>query len=72
MKILTYIIIIIAILVLVFFIDAGLVWLACWGLNAIGIHTIGGWNVVFSWPLVVVVMVITALFGSIFKINTKD
>ena len=50
-----------------FLIDAGVVWLLCWGLNAIGIHSICGWNVTFSWPLVVVFVIITCVLSGIFK-----
>ena len=50
-----------------FLIDAGVVWLLCWGLNVIGVHSIGGWNVTFSWPLVVVFVIITCVLSGIFK-----
>jgi len=62
---------IVATLALCFFIDAGLVWVICWGLNAIGIHTIGGWQVQFSWPLVIVVILISYLLSGIFKITVN-
>jgi hypothetical protein len=50
-----------------FLLNAGLVWLLCWGLKAIGITAIGGWTVAFSWPLVllftVVYMILHGIFG---------
>ena len=52
---------------LVFGIDAIIVWLLCWGLKAIGIVSIFGWTVAFSWPLVVVVMIITFIFNGKLK-----
>ena len=60
---------IIAALALGFFIDAGIVWIICWGLNVIGIHSIGSWQVQFSWPLVIVVILISSLFGRFFRVN---
>ena len=48
---------------LVFGLNAIVVWLLCWGLKAIGIVSIFGWTVAFSWPLVVVFMVISSIFG---------
>lgn len=60
-------IIILLFFIIAFLIDAGLVWLLCWGLNTIGVHTIGSWTVQFSWPLVIVIIVITSLLSSIFK-----
>ena len=48
---------------LVFGLNAIIVWLLCWGLKAIGIVSIFGWTVAFSWPLVVVFMVISSIFG---------
>ncbi len=47
----------------VFGLNAIVVWLLCWGLKAIGIVSIFGWTVAFSWPLVVVFMVISSIFG---------
>ena len=48
-----------------FIINAGLVWVICWGLKAIGITTIGSWTVAFSWPLVIV---FTAIYYVIYGI----
>ena len=66
-----FFLIVIAILAVCFFIDAGLVWAICWGLNAIGIHSIGGWQVQFSWPLVIVVILISSLLSGIFKVTVN-
>ncbi len=54
-----------------FFIDAGIVWVLCWALKAIGITTILGWKVAFSWPLVLVVMIISSIFGGTRYIKEK-
>ena len=59
----------VVVLAFCFFIDAGIVWAICWGLNAIGIHSIGGWQVQFSWPLVIVVILISSLLSGIFKVT---
>ena len=50
-----------------FLINAGVVWALCWGLNAIGITSIGGWTVQFSWPLVVVFTLATIIIGGFFR-----
>lgn len=49
-----------------FLLNAGFVWVICWALNAIGIHTIAGWTVQFSWPLVVVFTLICCLISGFF------
>jgi len=38
------------------------VWFLCWGLK-----TIGGWAVTFSWPLVLVFVIVCSTLGGIFK-----
>jgi hypothetical protein len=43
------------------------VWLICWGLKAIGITSIFGWTVSFSWPLVLVFTLVTASFKTVVK-----
>jgi hypothetical protein len=47
----------IALILLVIAMDLGenalFVLAICWGLKAIGIYTIFGWTVGFSWPLVI-------------------
>ena len=58
---------IIIVLALAFAIDAGIVWLLCWSLNGIGVHTIGGWTVQFSWPLVVLFIVVTIIITGILR-----
>lgn len=50
---------------IIFGINAIIVWLLCWGLKAIGIVSIFGWTVAFSWPLVVVFMIISSIFGKV-------
>ena len=54
-----------------FLITAGLVWLLCWLLPAIGIATIGTFTIVFSWKLALAIWLVIALLRSIFSINTK-
>lgn len=49
-------------LALRFFITAGLVWIIIWGLNAIGITTMFGWTISFSWYLVAVVTALSYIF----------
>lgn len=49
-----------------FFSTAGLVWLLCWALPAIGIVAIGSFTIVFSWKLALIVWVILGLLRSIF------
>lgn len=47
--------------------NAGLVWLLCWGLKAIGLTTIGGWTVAFSWPLVLIFTIASVVLRGIFS-----
>jgi len=54
-----------------FLINAGLVWLLCWGLKAVGITTICGWTVAFSWPLVLIFTVVYVILHSIFGGQSK-
>lgn len=61
------ILIIILTLALVVGLNALVIWLLCWGLKAIGIYTICGWTVAFSWPLVLVFVIICSTLGGIFK-----
>lgn len=49
-----------------FFVTAGLVWLLCWALPAIGIVAIGSFTIVFSWKLALIIWVILGLLRSIF------
>ena len=46
--------------------NAGLVWLLCWGLKAIGITAICGWTVAFSWPLVLIFTIVSVVLRGIF------
>ena len=54
-----------------FLMEAGVVWLLCWALNAIGIMTIGTVAVAFSWPLVLVVWLVSMLLRGIFKVTVN-
>ena len=54
-----------------FLMEAGVVWLLCWALNAIGIMTIGSVAVAFSWPLVLVVWLVSILLHGIFNAASK-
>lgn len=49
-----------------FLFTAGLVWLFCWLLPAIGIASIGSFAIVFSWKLVLVIWLIVVILHSIF------
>jgi hypothetical protein len=51
--------------------EAGIVWVLCWALRAIGVTTILGWEVAFSWPLVLVVMIISSIFGGTRYVKEK-
>ena len=55
-----------------FLVNAGLVWLLCWGLKAIGITAIGGWTVAFSWPLVLLFTVVYMILHGIFGKHDKE
>jgi hypothetical protein len=55
-----------------FLLNAGIVWLLCWGLKAIGITAIGGWTVAFSWPLVLIFTVIYMILRGIFSRHDKE
>ena len=55
-----------------FLCTAGLVWLLCWLLPAIGIVSIGSFVIAFSWKLVLVVWLIVAILRSIFRITVKS
>lgn len=54
-----------------FLMEAGVVWLLCWALNAIGIMTIGNVAVAFSWPLVLVVWLVSILLRGVFKVTVN-
>lgn len=54
-----------------FLMNAGYVWLLCWVLKAIGITTLGGWTVAFSWPLVLIFTVVYMILYSIFGNRSK-
>lgn len=71
MEILAIIGVILLIYAISFGITAGLVWLITWGLVKIGITTIFGWTVAFSWPLVIVVAAVIAILKGIFRVTVK-
>lgn len=50
---------------------AGLVWLICWLLSALGVAAIGSVAIVFSWKLALLVWLILLLLRSIFSACTK-
>lgn len=52
-----------------FLFSAGLVWLLCWLLPAIGIASIGSFAIVFSWKLVLIIWLIVVILHSIFHRN---
>ena len=39
----------------------GITWLLCWALTSIGITTICGWTVAFSWKLVLILAILSSL-----------
>ena len=59
-------------LVVSFLITAGLVWLLCWLLPAIGIVAIGTFTIAFSWKLALAIWLIIALLRSIFSSVSKN
>lgn len=50
-----------------FLVNAGIVWVICWGLKAIGVTAIFGWEVAFSWPLVVIFTIVYMVVRGLFK-----
>ena len=67
-----FIILFLALAAFDFLFSAGLVWLLCWLLPAIGIVSIGSFVIAFSWKLVLVVWLIVAILRSIFRITVKS
>ena len=65
------ILIVILSLALSFLLTAGLVWLICWLLPALGVAAIGSIAIVFSWKLAFLVWLILLLLRSIFSACTK-
>lgn len=55
-----------------FLFSAGLVWLLCWLLPAIGVTAIGSFVITFSWKLVLVIWLILAILRSIFRVTVKS
>ena len=68
----TVLVLVLVALVVEFLCEAGLVWLICWGLNVLGIYTICGLSVSFSWPLVIVIWAVGAILRGIFKSTSKS
>ena len=62
-----FIILFLALAALDFLCTAGLVWLFCWLLPAIGIASIGSFAIVFSCKLVLVIWLIVIILHSIFR-----
>ena len=50
----------------------GIVWVMCWALIAIGVTTIGGWTVAFSWKLVLIVALAYTILRNIFAPRTSS
>ena len=67
-----FILLVLLALVVSFLITAGLVWLLCWLLPAIGIVAIGTFTIVFSWKLALAIWLIIALLRSIFSSVSKN
>lgn len=67
-----FIILFLALVAFDFLFSAGLVWLLCWLLPAIGIISIGSFVIAFSWKLVLVVWLIVAILRSIFRVTVKS
>ena len=47
---------------LTFLMEAGMIWVLCWVLKAVGVTAVFGWEVAFSWTLVHMVMIISSIF----------
>ena len=64
-----FILLVILFLMISFLMTAGLVWLLCWLLPAIGITAIGTFTIAFSWKLALAIWLIIALLRSIFSVG---
>ena len=67
-----FILLVILFLMISFLITAGLVWLLCWLLPAIGITAIGTFTIAFSWKLALAIWLIIALLRSIVSSTGKN
>ena len=67
-----FILLVILFLMISFLMTAGLVWLLCWLLPAIGITAIGSFTIAFSWKLALAIWLIIALLRSIFSSTGKN
>ena len=56
-----------ATLILSFLCEAGIVWVICWALKAIGVTTIFGWTVAFSWPLTLLFWIASWMLNGLFS-----
>ena len=54
-----------------FLVTAGLIWLLCWLLPAIGITAIGTFVIVFSWKLALAIWIVLLLLRSLFTVGSK-
>ena len=54
-----------------FLVTAGLIWLLCWLLPAIGITAIGTFTIVFSWKLALAIWIVLLLLRSLFTVGSK-
>ena len=67
-----FILLVILFLMISFLMTAGLVWLLCWLLPAIGITAIGSFTIAFSWKLALAIWLIIALLRSIYSSTSKN
>lgn len=72
MMILSVVVVVVVGILLALGFNGLLIWGICWALNAIGIHTIAGWTVEFSWALVVLFTIVEAILKSFFKNSDND
>ena len=66
-----FIILFLALAAFDFLCTAGLVWLFCWLLPAIGIASIGSFAIVFSWKLALAIWIVLLLLRSLFTVGSK-
>ena len=70
MSFLLAVLIFLGVLGISFLVNAGIVWVIVWALKALGVVSIFGWTVAFSWPLVVLFTVVWMVLSGIFKSTT--
>lgn len=71
-KVLVAIISVIIGLALCFGFNAGIVALLVWGLKGLGITSLFGWTVAFSWKAVIVFTIVFGILRSIFSSKAKS